>query len=231
MHASSEKGFTFIEVMIAMGILTVGVLGVAAVLAAGVQNLSSSPGDVVVTQKAAQAIEAVFAARDSHKLTWAQIRNVDGEDGDDGIFLDDAVKLYLAGPDGLVNTLDDSDEVETVTLPGKDGTLETEDDLTIPLSQYTRQITIRDVPGTSGQLRSILVTMTYPERPDPADVHALDVYFSLFIRSMMSKQSKTSKSKFSAARGFTLTELLMSMTITHDHHRQRLARRSGTRWW
>ncbi len=28
------------------------------------KNLSSSPADVVVTQKAAQAIEAVFSARD-----------------------------------------------------------------------------------------------------------------------------------------------------------------------
>lgn len=165
MQASSEKGFTFIEVMFAMGILTVGVLGVAAVLAAGVQNLSSSPGDVVVTQKAAQAIEAVFAARDSHKLTWAQIRNVNGVDSDDGVFLDEPQKLFLAGPDGLVNTLDDLEDVETVELPGKDGTLDTEDDLIVALTQYTRQITIRDVAGTNGQLRSILVTMTFQNGP------------------------------------------------------------------
>ena len=74
MKASSPKGFSLIEVMFSLAVLTVGVLGAAAVLAAGVQNLSSSPGDVVVTQKAAQAVEAVFAARDSHKLTWAQIQ-------------------------------------------------------------------------------------------------------------------------------------------------------------
>ena len=67
--------------MFALGVLTVGVLASAAVLATGMQNLSSSPGDVVVTQKAAQAIEAVFSARDSHKLTWAQIRNVKGAIG------------------------------------------------------------------------------------------------------------------------------------------------------
>ena len=182
-HASSEKGFTFIEVMFAMGILTVGVLGVAAVLAAGVQNLSSSPGDVVVTQKAAQAIEAVFAARDSHKLTWAQIRNEKGADDDDGIFVDDATKLFLAGPDGLVNTLDDSEEVETVILPGKDRTLDTEDDLDIALTQYTRE---NHDPRRGGHERPAAIDSgddDVPERPDAADVHALDVYFSLFIRS------------------------------------------------
>ena len=179
MQASSNKGFTFIEVMFAMGILTVGVLGVAAVLAAGVQNLSSSPGDVVVTQKAAQAIEAVFAARDSHKVTWAQVRNVHGAASDNGIFLDDPQQLKLAGPDGLVNTGDDLDDVETVILPGKDGTLETEDDQLVPLTQYTRQITIRDVPNTNGQLRSIVVTMTFQNGPSQR-VYTLSSFISAY---------------------------------------------------
>ena len=81
--------------MIALGVLTVGVLGAAAVLATGMQHLSSSPADVVVTQKAAQAIEAVFSARDSHKVTWAQIRNVKGASGSDGgIFLDGPQSLH-----------------------------------------------------------------------------------------------------------------------------------------
>ena len=80
-------------------------LAAAAVMAAGVQNLSSSPGDVIVTQKAAQAVEAVFAARDSHKLTWAQIRNVNGGTGSDGgVFLDGPHAMTSAGTDGLVNT-------------------------------------------------------------------------------------------------------------------------------
>ena len=151
--------------MIAMGVLTVGILGMAAVFAAGVQNLASSPGDVIVTQKAAQAIEAVFAARDSHKVTWAQIRNVSGANSDNGIFLDAAQQLTLAGADGLVNTGDDLSEVESVILPGKDRTLGTADDQTLPLSQYTRKIEIRDVPNTSGMLRSIVVTMVFQSGP------------------------------------------------------------------
>ncbi len=79
--SSSQNGFSLVETVIALGVLTVGVLGAAAVLATGMQHLSSSPADVIVTQKAAQAIEAVFSARDSHKLTWAQIRNVQGRGG------------------------------------------------------------------------------------------------------------------------------------------------------
>ena len=62
--------------MIALGVLTTGILGAAAVLASGMQNLSSSPIDVVTTQKASEAMEAVFSARQSGKLTWTQINNV-----------------------------------------------------------------------------------------------------------------------------------------------------------
>lgn len=162
METRSAKGFSLIEVMFSLGILTVGVLGAAAVMAAGIQNLASSPADVIVTQKAAQAIEAVFAARDSHRLNWNQIRNAAGYSGNDGgVFLDDPQKLYLAGPDGLVNTGDDTDEIESVTLPGMDRTLGTSDDAVVELLQYTRQITIRDVPGESGNLRTVTVTLKY----------------------------------------------------------------------
>jgi Tfp pilus assembly protein PilV len=76
MRVTSAKGFSLAETVIALGVLTTGILGAAAVLASGMQNLSSSPADVVTTQKAAEAMEAVFSARQSGKLTWTQINNV-----------------------------------------------------------------------------------------------------------------------------------------------------------
>jgi prepilin-type N-terminal cleavage/methylation domain-containing protein len=162
MSNSSEKGFSLVEVMFALGILTVGVLGAAGIISQDMQRLGSSPADVIVTQKAQQAIEAVFAARDSHRLTWAQIRNVQGISGhDDGVFLDAALPLYLAGPDGLVNTNDDIQTVESFPLPGKDGRLGTSDDGLEVLANYTRQITIRDVANEDGNLRTITVTVTF----------------------------------------------------------------------
>jgi hypothetical protein len=153
---SSAKGFSLAETIIALGVLTTGVLGAAAVFTTGMQKLSSSPADVVTTQKAAQAIEAVFSARDSGKLTWAQIRNV----SDGGVFVDGAQSLKLAGPDGLVNTADDT-TVETVVLPGADRTLNTADDATVTLNNHTRRIQITDVPNENGELRSVVVTVTF----------------------------------------------------------------------
>ena len=156
MMISSSKGFSLAETVIALGVLTTGVLGAAAVLATGMQNLSSSPGDVVSTQKAAQAIESVYSARDTGKVTWAQIRNV----SNGGVFLDGAQPLKQAGADGLFNTSDDG-TVETARLPGPDGLLGTGDDQIMPLSSYTRQITITDVPNENNDLRKVVVTIVY----------------------------------------------------------------------
>jgi type II secretory pathway pseudopilin PulG len=170
---SSRSGFSLVETMIALGVLTVGVIGAAGILATGMQKLSSSPGDVVMMQKATEAIEAVFSARDSHRLTWAQLQNVFGASGSDGgIFTDGAQPLTLAGPDGLVDTTDDLATIESIILPGHDQILGTADDVTQVLTQYTRTITIRNVlndpPGCSAgpsaapcQLRSVTVTITY----------------------------------------------------------------------
>lgn len=145
MQVSSNKGFSLVETVIALGVLITGILGAAGVLAAGMKNLTSSPSDVIVTQKATQAIEAVFAARDSHRLTWAQINNV----SNGGVFVDGPRSLTTPGDDGLVNTADDG-PIETIDLPGR----------TVTLAGYTREIKILDVAGESGQLRSITVTIT-----------------------------------------------------------------------
>lgn len=165
MPITASKGFSLAETVVALGVLTTGVIGAAGVLVAGMKHLSSSPADVVMTQKAVEAIEAVFSARDSRKLTWGQIRNKIGAAADGGVFLDLAQDLKLAGPDGLVGT-DDDTTIETVTLPGKDGIIGgtgAADDQVITLTQYTREITIREVANENGQLRSIVVTITYQD--------------------------------------------------------------------
>jgi hypothetical protein len=173
MHISSSKGFSLAETVIALGVLTTGILGAAAVLATGMQNLSSSPSDVITTQKAAEAIEAVFSARQSGKLTWTQLKNVSGG----GVFLDGAQSLNLPGADGLVNTADDTTPVstavcsvvcwglESIRLPGRDRQLNTADDSVVTLTNFTRQILIQDVVGENAQLRSIVVTIKYQNGP------------------------------------------------------------------
>lgn len=160
MGLASARGFSLVETMVSLGILATGLLSAAAVLSQGMQRVAGSPAQVVATQKAAEAIESVYAARDSHVLTWAQIRNVKGASGaDGGIFIDGPQPLKASGTDGLVNTADDG-SLETVTNPGPDGVMGTSDDQVVPLSNFTREIAIRDVQD---DLRTITVTVTYQD--------------------------------------------------------------------
>lgn len=141
-----------------MGVLTVGALGAAGVFTSGMQKATSSPGDLIATQKAAEAIESVFAARDSHKLTWSQIRNEFGESGSDGgVFKDGKKQLRDSGPDGLVNTIDDG-AIEEVRYPGADRIMRTGDDTFIELGSFWREIQITRV---TDDLRVVKVTMSY----------------------------------------------------------------------
>jgi hypothetical protein len=153
----SGQGTSLIETAIALGVLSVGALGTAAIFTQGMERTKTSPGDLIATQKAQEAIESVFAARDSHTVTWAQLRNVTGANADGGVFLDGAQGIKDPGPDGIVDTADDG-VVEAVTYPGRDGLFGTADDTTAPLTGFTREIQIRDV---SADLRSITVTVTY----------------------------------------------------------------------
>ncbi|HUU33187.1 MAG TPA: prepilin-type N-terminal cleavage/methylation domain-containing protein [Vicinamibacterales bacterium] len=150
----SASGFSLVETLVSILILTVGVLGLTQAFISGVQKSTSAPYEVLATQKAAEAIESVFAARDSHIVTWAELRNA----AQGGVFLNSATAMTTAGTDGILNTSDDG-PVETFVYPGPDGFIGTLDDKTLTLDNFTRKIEIVDL---SGFLRQITVTVTYP---------------------------------------------------------------------
>lgn len=149
-----QSGFSLVETMVAILVLSVGVLGLSQAFVAGVQKAMSSPYEVLATQKAAEAIESVFAARDSHTIPWAQMRNTN----EGGVFLGTATPMTTAGVDGVLNTADDG-AVESYTFPGPDGYVGTSDDRTLTLDAFTRQIRIVEL---SPFLRNVTVTITYP---------------------------------------------------------------------
>ena len=219
MHApSSQDGFSLVETMIALGVLTVGVLGAAGVLTTGMQKLSTSPGDVVVMQKATEAIEAVFSARDSQRLAWSQLQNVIGAGSDGGVFLDGPQPLHTSGPDGLVNTTDDDTAIESVVLPGHDQLLGVPwttcvpcaaDDITLVLTIHPRdqdpQRRGREQPAPVGHRHDHLPES---ERVGPAVVHADHLHVGVLI------ERATHVHTMSREHGFTLAELMISMTVT-----------------
>ena len=102
--AQDERGFSLIEVMVATFILTAGLLPLAAVFAAGVQQMAASTPMMIAREKAREAIESVHAARDTGEASWATIQNVAAG----GVFLDAPIAIMDPGADGLVNTADDA---------------------------------------------------------------------------------------------------------------------------
>jgi prepilin-type N-terminal cleavage/methylation domain-containing protein len=155
----NQKGFTLIEVMIAMAILSIGILSLSAIYTQGLAASSNSQIQFIAQQKAQAALETLFTARDTKLLSWAQIQNV----SNGGAFLDGPQPLYDPGPDGLYGTADDNAALpdSITTGPGPDMVLGTADDAKINLNPWmTRTIQIAAVP-TVQNLRQVTITINY----------------------------------------------------------------------
>jgi hypothetical protein len=159
-----DGGFSFIELIVAMSVLMVGLLGMAQVFYFGMAIVGTSSSQLIAREKAREAIESVHTARDTRVITWAQIRNTVAPNcaawptttaNGGGTFLNGQQNMLAAGPDGLVYTADDAGQEMT---PGPDNTLGTADD--IPLVGFTREVAICDVNGNPN-LRQITVTIRY----------------------------------------------------------------------
>ena len=133
------SGFSLVEVMVAMVVLSVALLSLAGVFAVGLRRVAASSNQLIAREKAREAVESVHAARDTGRLSWASIRNV----GDGGIFLSGPQELREPGIDGIVNTSDDrAAAFETLRRPGADGILGSEDDEVTTLTDFTRELRI-----------------------------------------------------------------------------------------
>ncbi len=171
-----DEGFTLLETIVAMSILSVGLLGLAQVFVLGMQHMSTSTANLIAREKAREAVESVHTARDTRTITWAQIRNVSAG----GVFVDGEQPLYAAGEDGLVNTADDvTAGLETLRDPGRDGTLGTADDVLTPLAGFTRRIEIRELNPVNTALREVVITITYEVGPQRR-TYTLRTFISAF---------------------------------------------------
>jgi prepilin-type N-terminal cleavage/methylation domain-containing protein len=175
-----QEGFSLIEVMIAIVVMSIGLLAVIAAFATAVAATQSAEEDLIARQKALEAMESIYTARNSQQIPFASVANV----ASGGIFLGGALPLRCAGPDGLVGTADDvnctttagancpNGGAECMVLPGPDGVLGTADDTTMSLANFTRTITINPVLLASGvqnqNMMAITITVAYTKAGLPA---------------------------------------------------------------
>jgi prepilin-type N-terminal cleavage/methylation domain-containing protein len=159
--SQADAGFSLLEMVIAITLLTVGLLGVASAI--GYAMVASNHGRSVTNTKllAVSILEQMETLRDTNNLTFGQIANV-GQVDDTG-----AVKPFNGfqpgfqqvsinpGPDGIFGTVDD------LIDSGADGQFGTSDDFVNPnfaLVGITRQIQVTSLSTT---LKKVQVTISY----------------------------------------------------------------------
>ncbi len=161
----TQGGFTILEAVISAAIVTVGLVALLAVFAVAVGSTQTIQLDTIARQRATEALESVFTARETAQISFAQIQNQSA--GGPGIFAPGMLALTDPGPDGLEDTADDVPPAP-ITVPGPTGSMTGSNPSTVQISlaSFQRQVQINNVTDANGavnpNLRQIVVTIQYP---------------------------------------------------------------------
>jgi type II secretory pathway pseudopilin PulG len=155
---NKQAGFTLAEAMISVGVMGAGILSLLPIFTAGMKANYQTQIQYIAQQKAQEAMESIFTARDTRLVASNLITNV----SEGGIFLDGPQPLYAAGPDGLYGTADDdaTNPDSIITGPGPDKMFGTADDVKINLNPFMTR-TIQITPNVQPNLKNIIITINW----------------------------------------------------------------------
>ncbi len=163
-----ERGFTLLEVLVAMAIVVTGLMYVAYGIGQGLQAVQMSTLDTIAREKAQEAMEDIFTARDTGMLNFqTQLCNVGS--GASCLFVVGYTPMNTADTLGLVNTTAaEANPVETYWVPGPSGVLGNPDQpAAVKLTSFQRQIQVSTAASSDGYdtLAQITVTIMYSPAP------------------------------------------------------------------
>jgi len=167
---SDERGFTLLEVLIALAVLVVGLMSLAYGIGIGLAVVQMSTMDTIAREKAREAMEDVFTARDTSTIQFAQICNIPATGGNPNncLFVNGYTPMNTTDSQGLVNTTAATNlSLEQYTTPGSDGVLGTADDVTYNLTGFQRSIQVTSVSSSDGYTVLAQVTVTILYNPLP----------------------------------------------------------------
>lgn len=159
----SQSGFSLLEVVIAIFILTTALIGTAAAITYALEFGTTSRNVGKAKLIIVSAIEEIETLRNSKRLDFKQIANVGDVDNTDSKnifagFSHGFKEISLSpGPDGVIGTDDDLKDA------GGDGVYGTADDFDNPAlarSGYQRQISISFLP-TDPTIKKVEVRVKY----------------------------------------------------------------------
>lgn len=183
---TSEQGFSLLEVLFSMVILTVGLVSVAGVMGLAMASTQNSQENAISKRLANEALESILTARETSNITFSQIANT----GNGGIFLSGPQPIDLPGADGIVGTADDAAAgPQVLDMPGSTGVFMNScpagPDICLSLANYTRTITIAPytvggVPDSSLDVVTITITHYNPQMKTLAQNYILQTMLSQF---------------------------------------------------
>jgi hypothetical protein len=177
---SSKSGFGMLEATVASVILVVGLVGLAGLFSQSLTFLQYTREDLIAKQKAREALESVYSARNDATIGFTGIQNV----SNGGVFIDGFNPMFLAGPDGVIGTTSQTTILDRQILPGPDGIVGTADDEIIPLVNMQRQILIQPLIDSTGNVspdvRQITVTVQVTSQGRAARNYTVTGYISRF---------------------------------------------------
>ena len=169
----AESGFSLLEVLISMVVLTVGLVSLLGVFGLAMASTQTTQQDMIAKQLANEAYESIVTARNTSQLSWDDIQNVGATNcpisgaSSCGIFLAGTnLPIYNSGADGIFGTADDAASgPQILREPGPDGSYGNADDVQVSLTNYQRTILIAPVTAVSGTvvptLRGVNITVQY----------------------------------------------------------------------
>jgi prepilin-type N-terminal cleavage/methylation domain-containing protein len=179
-----ERGFTMIELMISVVVLTIGLVSMLGVLGLTMVATQTSQQDSIAKTIANEAMEGIFTARETQNVTWGQIQNT----GSGGIFVSGLVAVDCAGVDGIIGTADDAAcGPQILEQPGSTGIYAgtCPPDVCYPLTNFQRQIAIASVFDSGGNvipsLRQVTITVQYtPSQQITPKQYVVSTYISQY---------------------------------------------------
>lgn len=158
---SNQAGFSYLDVLVAVTILLVGVLALVGAMTSAVVMTTDSEQQLVAKQYASSSLEAIFSARDISLpgFGYDAIGNLGDPGIPGGIFLAGRQQIWpSAGLDGVIGTGDDDDGPDGVAASGDEGA---------SVDGFEREIVIQNIVdpaapvGAPITLRSITVNIHY----------------------------------------------------------------------
>jgi prepilin-type N-terminal cleavage/methylation domain-containing protein len=166
-----QHGFTLLEVLIAMAVLVAGLISLAYGIGVGLAVVQMSTMDTIAREKAREAMEDVFTARDTSTINFSQICNIptSGSNPNNCLFVNGYTPMYTADSTGLVNTTAAAQgAIETYVTPGPSGVLGGADQpQPVQLTGFQRSIQVTSVSSSDGYTVLAQVTVTILYNPLP----------------------------------------------------------------